>query len=227
MGVGPCTSGKPSRAVIVRYRSRLTVARGVRAGGLRPAMRSAMRRPWRASLQGHQLCIPLDGSPGGDVNGGDGSTDLGLHLVLHLHRFEHEEPLPYGDDVTLRHEDLHHASRHRALDDAASAAPRRLLCLFGRAQALALDADVRAVTAGHCADFGRRAFGRQVDHPSIDPDADLRAEVGDVQFYGALVDPGLELAIWQLHEFDDGWFRLRVGIERDVVTHSGNLLQLV
>src|SRR5437764_1301816 len=52
-----------------------------------------------------------------------GAAPLGVDVVLHLHRLEHEQRLAGLDGVTLRDEHLHDRALHRRADGAVAAGP--------------------------------------------------------------------------------------------------------
>ena len=170
--------------------------------------------------QGDELGAPLDGIPDGDVDLGDAPRSLGLDLVFHLHRLHDQERLP-GDDLVPRlHEELHHAPRHRTLEDLLAGPFGPLLRRLRRARALALDAHIRAVPAGDGADLRRRPFGREIDDLPVDPHRELPAHGDDVDVDRLVCDPHFERAARQLLHVDDDRLGAGRGIERDVVAHG-------
>src|SRR6266446_2041479 len=88
------------------------------AGGERPA------RPSRL-LDDQQDVAGIDGLAGRYAYVRHRPPRPGLELVLHLHRFDHEERIAGGDDVARAHRDMRDLAGHRRLHDLLAVAARR------------------------------------------------------------------------------------------------------
>ena len=69
--------------------------------------------------------------PSAHVDLGDRSLTAGAQLVLHLHRFDHDERLPGGDRVAALDQDADHLARHRRDQPLRARAGRRAFVSSG------------------------------------------------------------------------------------------------
>src|SRR5438445_1723680 len=107
-----------------RRRPRRAGPRPVPARWWRPRAVSVPPGP-RALLDDQQDVAGIDGLAGRYAHVRHRPPRPGLELVLHLHRFDHEERIAGGDDVARAHGDMRDLPGHRRLHDVLAVAERR------------------------------------------------------------------------------------------------------
>ena len=83
---------------------------GARKGATAPA------RPRGSHVHFDEQVVLGDSIARRGVDGGDGACGGRGQLVLHLHRFQHDDPLACFDRVAGGHQDAQYQTRHRGMD---------------------------------------------------------------------------------------------------------------
>jgi len=92
------------------------LARGAAGAGLRGAGRLSVRRLHGSRLEHQQQLALLDGVADGDGDASDHAVGLGEHLVLHLHRLEHDQRRAGADALVGAVRDRDHDARELGSD---------------------------------------------------------------------------------------------------------------